>query len=119
MRIEPAIVLAALGSLLPGASIAFLGDAPAQYGFLILLIALPFYCFGIACFFLLIQGVRRLFGLSSMHSYVSLSTFASVFLSATAADGVGWWSAAMLGVSLITAVLLIPVIQGKRDCAVM
>jgi len=117
MRIEPAIVLAALGSLLPGAAIAFLGDVHAQYGFMVLLMALPFYCFGIACFFMVMQGIRRLFGLYSTHAYVSLSIFAGILLSIVVALDAGWWSVAVLGISLITAALLIPVIQGKRACA--
>jgi hypothetical protein len=116
MRTEPAIVLAALGSLLPGALIAYLGNAPAQYGYLLLLVALPFYCLGLGFLFLLLDAARRWFGLSSMRSYVSLAGLISGLLSVSLVPDGGWWSAVTFGTSLMTAFLLIPLIQGKPDC---
>jgi hypothetical protein len=117
MRVEPAIILATVGSLIPGGLIALLGDAPAKYGFILLLIALPFYCFGIICLVFLIDVARRYFRLTSVRSYVICAVSTGLLSSLAVVPEDGWWSAVTFGVSVTIAVLLVPFIQGKRDRA--
>jgi hypothetical protein len=118
VRIEPAIVLAAVGSLLPGSLISLLGDGRAQYGMLLLLLALPFYCAGVFLLVCLVQSARRQFGLTSMRSYLaSAVVLGSVAALLVAPDG-GAWSAASFAASTTVAILLVPLIQGFPRCAV-
>src|SRR5450830_582464 len=115
MRVEPAILLAAVGSVLPGGLIALLGDAPAKYGFRLLLIALPFYCIGIICLVFLIHVLRRYFRLTSMRSYFFCAVLPGLLLSLSVVTDEGWWSAVTLGISVTIAVLLVPFIQGQQN----
>jgi uncharacterized membrane protein YeaQ/YmgE (transglycosylase-associated protein family) len=117
MRVEPAIIFAAVGSVLPGWLISFLGDGRTEYGFLLLLIALPFYCFGIVCLVVLIHVARRYFRLTSMRSYVVFAVVAGSLASLVVAPNGGRWAALAFGVSVTIAVLLVPFIQRQRDRA--
>ena len=117
MRVEPAIILAAVGSLLPGWLISLLGDGRAQYGLQLLLIALPFYCAGIFVLVFFVNVTRRHFRLTSIRSYIiSAVLVGSMAALAVAPDG-GSWSALTFGTIVTTAVLLVPFIQGQRDRA--
>ena len=117
MRIEPAILLASLGSLIPGGLIALLADAPAKYGFMLLLIALPFYCFGIVCLVFLIHVARWHFRSTSMRSYVFCAVMAGLLPTPAVLQDDGWYSAVTFGVSITFAILLVPFIQGRRNRA--
>lgn len=115
MRKELAMLLAAALSIVPGGGVAALGDGRAQYGFLLVLIASPFYVLGIAVLARGIEKVATLAGAHSRRAYrgISLLVSLTVCVSLLLAGG-GWASALAAWSSLLNALWLVPWLESKR-----
>lgn len=109
MRREPASVLAALASMVPGWCVSIFGDSQTQYMTLILFVALPFYCMFVVTVLAIVPTIVRWLGLSSMRAYIVSGCFAALLLGmALIEGGVDWAGGAAAAVSSLSAFLLVP-----------
>lgn len=114
MRKELALVMSAIVSLAPGGLVATLGDGRAQYGMLLLLVALPFYCCAVAAFVVLVHKAIDVAGFRSFAAYLLAAILSSCLLAlAVASAGGGWVSALAASSSLLSAFVLVPALEGN------
>jgi hypothetical protein len=112
MRREPATVLAALISILPGFVVAALGDPAAQYGMLIVLVALPFYCMFVAAVLAVVPMLVGKCGYRSMRAYLWSGCISSFLLGVTLVKAeAGWFGATAGAVCLLSAFVLVPILE--------
>lgn len=108
MRREPATVLAALFSLIPGWCIAALGSSETQYGLLISIVALPFYVMLVAAVLAIVPILVGKLGYFSMRAYFVSGCVSSLGLGLVLIEGdVSWIGAAAGVISLLCAFMLV------------
>jgi len=109
MRREPATVLAALLSLIPGGCIAALGSSETKYDMLISIVALPFYVMFIVAVLAIIPILVGKLGYFSMRAYFVSGCISSLGLGlALIEGGVSWIGAAAGTICLLSAFMLVP-----------
>jgi len=109
MRREPATVLAALLSLIPGGCIAALGNSETQYGMLISIVALPFYIMFVVAVLAIVPALVRKLGYRSMRAYLVSGCVSSLGLGLVLIEGGISWAGAAAGViCLFSAFMLAP-----------
>ena len=114
MRRESATLLSAVISVVPGGVAAMFGDERAQYGVALLLIALPFYCFGVAVLVWLVGRAVSILGFHSLAAYLGAAFLVSLLLSSLLLQAGGGWVSALAGMfSLTTAFFLVPLLESK------
>ena len=107
MRKELALVIAEAVSIIPGALISVFGDGRAQYGYALLLIALPFYCVGVTLALLPVFSFVERRQSPSRLTYVAATAFvASITFVLVWFAEVGIVSSLAMAVSVSTAFLL-------------
>lgn len=114
MRNESATIFSAAISVIPAGLIAMLGDGRAQYGVAILLIALPFYCFAVAGLVWLVGRATTALGSQSLAAYLGAAILLSLLLPGLLLLNYGGWVSALAGAcGLITAFMMVPVLESK------
>lgn len=114
MHRESAIILSAAISVIPAGIVAMLGDGRALYGVALLLIALPVYCFAAAVLVWLVGKATSTLGFHSLAAYLGAAVLASLLLPSLLLLSYGGWVSALAGAcGLITAFMLVPVLESK------
>jgi hypothetical protein len=114
MRREFAAVAASVLSPVLGLLIASLGDGRAQYGMLLLLVALPFYATAVVCCIALHHWLVWKFHLQPSLAYARAAVFSMLLGALVFAAGGGWVSTLALAVSLISAFALFSAFQSEH-----
>lgn len=114
MRREIATVLASLISQLPGFLVAFFGDPASQYGMLILLVALPFYCMFAVITVTLVSMLIGKLGYRTFRAYLCSGFISSTLIGALLVEGdAGLLGATIGAVCLLSAFVLVPILEGS------
>lgn len=114
MRRETATLFSAAISVIPSGLVAMLGDGRAQYGFGLLIIALPFYCIVVAALVWLVGKVTSALGFHSLAAYLGAAVLVSLLLPGLMLQTYGGWVSTLAGAcGLMTAFFLVPVLESK------
>lgn len=114
MRRETATLFSAAISVVPVGLVAMLGDGRSQYGFGLLLIALPLYCIVVAALVWLIGKVTSALGFHSLAAYLGAAFLVSLLLPGLMLLTYGGWVSTLAGVcGLLTAFFLVPALESK------
>jgi hypothetical protein len=115
MRRETATLVSAAISVIPVGLVAMLGDGRAQYGFGLLLIALPFYCIVVAALVWLIGRVTYALGFNSLAAYLGAAFLVSLLFPGLMLQAYGGWVSTLAGAcGLLTAFFLVPILESKE-----
>lgn len=116
MRREIATLLSAAISVVPAGIVAMFGDGRAQYGFSLLLIAWPFYCVFVAALVVLVSKTTTALGFPYLSAYLGAALLTSLLLTILLLHSDGGWVSTLAGVvGLMTAFLLVPVLESKAS----